>query len=204
MNYYQFIINKNLRFFEQLKCFLVFLVIFIPIVFLTLFIKDFSSIIFQALLFTNGLFMWTFIEYNLHRFWMHDKKNSHLTIVKTHNHHHSHPNDIAVTGVHRVGMVLLMIILLFLSWKFQNYFTVFAGLVTGLIMYFLMHRILHLPVAQKLFKKLCRYHIYHHCKYYNTCFGISVPWWDDIFGTVPQNPQLTQKVIDFYFKDHHH
>lgn len=204
MNYYQSIINKNINFFEQLKCFLVFLLLFMPLVLITLISENISVLIFQFFLFGNGFFIWTFIEYNLHRFWMHDKKNSHLSIVKTHNHHHAHPTDIVITNVHRFGMVVIMVILLVLSWKLQNYFTLITGLVSGLIIYFLMHRVLHLPVAQKIFKKLCRYHIYHHCKYYNTCFGISVPWWDDIFGTVPRNPQLTQKVIDFYFKDHHH
>jgi sterol desaturase/sphingolipid hydroxylase (fatty acid hydroxylase superfamily) len=204
MNYYQNIIDQNKSLFVQLKCFLIFLLFVIPLILITLVIKDYSILLFQLLLFSLGFFLWTFIEYNLHRFWMHDKKNSHLSIVKTHNHHHAHPTEIIVTNIHRFAMGAIMIIILFLSWKFYNYFTVFAGLVSGVIIYFLMHRILHLPIAQKIFRKLCRYHIYHHCKYYNTCFGISVPWWDDILGTVPQNPKLSQKVIEFYFNEHHH
>ena len=62
-----------------------------------------------------------------------------------------------------------------------------------------MHQFIHLKLAQKIFRKLVRYHIYHHCKYPNSCFGISVPWWDDLFNTVPPAPKITQRIIDFYF-----
>ncbi len=204
MTYYQSIIKQNQKIIDQLKCCAVFLWIIIPFCALAFLIQDYSMLLYQLILFFGGWFFWTFIEYNLHRFWMHDKKNSHAAIVKTHNHHHTHPGELKVTAFHRYIMVLIMVILIYFSFVLKNHFTFFAGMVSGLICYFLMHKILHTTIAQKVFKKLWRYHIYHHCKYPNACFGISVPWWDDIFGTVPQSPQITQKIIDFYFKDHHH
>ncbi len=204
MTYYQSIIKQNQKIIDQLKCFAVFLWIIIPFCALAFLIQDYSMLLYQLILFFGGWFIWTFIEYNLHRFWMHDKKNAHSSIVKTHNHHHAHPTEIVVTALHRLVIILLMGLFIVTSYWLQNYFTLLAGIFCGLMGYFIMHKLLHLPIAQKIFQKLCRYHIYHHCKYHNACFGISVPWWDDIFGTVPQSPQITQKIIDFYFKDHHH
>ena len=122
-------------------------------------------------------------------------------MAQTHHHHHTHPTEIVVTNIQRLIMVVVVVILLVVARRLDDYFTAVVGLFFGIAGYFMMHQFLHLKVSQKVFKKLVRYHIYHHCKYPNTCFGISVPWWDDIFKTVPTAPKLTPRIIDFYFKE---
>jgi sterol desaturase/sphingolipid hydroxylase (fatty acid hydroxylase superfamily) len=63
-----------------------------------------------------------------------------------------------------------------------------------------MHFLLHQKAAQNFFKKLVKYHIYHHCKYHDKCYGVSVTWWDDLFGTVPgKSCSVSQRIINFYF-----
>ena len=163
-------------------------------------VRSHSSLMFHGLLFAIGWYSWTFFEYILHRFYMHNK-NDHFALSKTHQHHHTHPNEIAFKAIHRLVMVLIIGVLILISAQLNNYFTLLAGFMFGIEGYLFMHRILHLKSAQRLLKKQVRYHIYHHCKYPHTCFGISVTWWDDIFRTVPYKPKINQRVIDFYFRD---
>jgi sterol desaturase/sphingolipid hydroxylase (fatty acid hydroxylase superfamily) len=128
-------------------------------------------------------------------------KSSQSPLAKTHHHHHTHPTELAVTDLHRIAIVPVLAALVAIAVLLNNYFTPIVGFCFGIEGYFLMHRMLHVKTGQRMFKKLVRYHMYHHCKYPQTCFGISVPWWDDVFKTVPSTPKLTQRIIDFYFND---
>jgi 4-hydroxysphinganine ceramide fatty acyl 2-hydroxylase len=131
---------------------------------------------------------------------MHDK-NSNSAMTQIHVHHHSHPTEWVVTNFHRIGMIAVLVVLILIANYLDNYFT-FFGFCFGIEGYFVVHELIHLRIGQKVFRKLVRYHIYHHCKYTETCFGVTVPWWDDIFKTVPKAPKITQRIIDFYFNDH--
>jgi sterol desaturase/sphingolipid hydroxylase (fatty acid hydroxylase superfamily) len=173
----------------------------LPLIAFIVFIRHTSTEVFQSLLFLTGWCTWTFVEYILHRFWMHDK-DSDSSMAQTHHYHHTHPTEIIVTNVHRALMIVFLIALVFVAACLNDYFTFLVGFCFGIVGYFWMHQFLHLKIGQKVFKRLVRYHIYHHCKYPSTCFGISVPWWDDLFKTVPASPKITQRIIDFYFKGH--
>ena len=116
-------------------------------------------------------------------------------------HHHKHPTELVVTNFHRVAMIAVLAALVLVANWLNDYFTLFVGFCFGVEAYFLVHRLIHLRIGQRIFKKLVRYHIYHHCKYTDTCFGVTVPWWDDFFKTVPKAPKVTQRIIDFYFND---
>lgn len=199
MNLHYFIMERYGDWYPKLRGFAFFLTILLPSVFLPSLVRAHSPVAYHALLFLTGWFIWTFVEYILHRFYMHDR-NSHSALMKTHQHHHNHPTELLVTAVHRMAMLPILGVLISIAIFLNNYFTLIVGFCFGIEGYFLIHRILHLKQSEKLFRKLVRYHIYHHCKYPNTCFGISVTWWDDIFNTVPQNPKITQRIIDFYFK----
>src|SRR5206468_6007187 len=104
---------------------------------------------------------------------------------------------------HRVLMFLLCATVSLLALRIGGYLAFLDGICFGALGYFLMHWFLHHRISQQLFKKLLRYHIYHHCKYPNTCFGISVTWWDDLFHTVPDRPVITDRIVDFYFEGKH-
>jgi hypothetical protein len=198
---YYFILKGYRKNHEQAKCISSFGMMLLPIFALQIMIRYAYPGIFHALLFLTGWCTWTFAEYILHRFWMHDK-NSGSAIARTHHHHHTHPTELVVTNFHRAAMMIILAFFVLIAIRLNNYFTFFPGFLFGLEGYFLMHRLLHLKITQRVFKKLVRYHIYHHCKYPNTCFGISVPWWDDLFCTVPKDPNITERIIDFYFKGH--
>jgi sterol desaturase/sphingolipid hydroxylase (fatty acid hydroxylase superfamily) len=199
MHLYYFMIKRCKQSYQQAKCIFIFAVILLPLVIISDILRNASPVIFHAILFLSGWVTWTFTEYILHRFWMHDK-NSNSSIAQTHYYHHTHPTEIIVTSFHRIAMAIMLVVLILIAGYLNNYFTFLVGFLFGLESYFLMHQFLHLKITQQIFKRLVRYHIYHHCKYPNTCFGVCVPWWDDLFKTVPKEPKITQRIIDFYFK----
>jgi hypothetical protein len=200
MYLYYFLMKRFRNSYLQARGNFLFFFMLLMALIVTVIVRSISSMAFHSLLFLTGWYCWTFTEYILHRFYMHDK-NPGSTLAKTHHHHHTHPTELMITNVHRIAMAFVLAALAVVAFLLNGYFTFVTGFCFGIEGYFIMHRILHLKVSQRLFKKLVRYHIYHHCKYPNTCFGISVPWWDDIFKTVPNNPKISQRIIDFYFSD---
>lgn len=198
MEFYYVMMNRFDRLYCQLRYIFFFVLVLIPVLAATGLVRLYSVPLCQLLLLLEGWVTWTFVEYLLHRFPMHSKdSDSHM--AKAHHHHHSHPTEMAIKPWHRLVMFVMLTVVFWIAFVLRNYFTLFAGIGAGVMGYVLMHWLLHQRLAQRLFKRLVRYHIYHHCKYPNTCFGISVTWWDDLFGTVPKNPMISQRIIDFYF-----
>lgn len=199
MHFYNFMLTRYHRSFQQPKCIILFLGMMLPVIGFIVLFRQVLPIAFHGLLLLVGWCTWTFVEYILHRFWMHDRSSS-SRMTEYHQHHHSHPTERVVTNTHRIMMIAVLGALAMVAVRLDNYFTFFVGFCFGTEGYFLMHELIHLKVGQRVFKKLVRYHIYHHCKYPNSCYGVSVTWWDDLFKTVPAAPILTERIIDFYFK----
>ncbi|HZI69093.1 MAG TPA: DUF6134 family protein, partial [Hanamia sp.] len=200
--------KKERRIDSPLACIVVFLVLLVWLILIGK-LKCFTS--WQAMyvyLFLLGWYSWTFVEYMFHRFLWHSKQtNKANSQSDTFNHlyHHRHPTEIKTSVFARTLLITGSLFLIIISIWIHNYFTLLVGFSCGFAGYNLTHLLLHKKIAQKFFPKKVRYHIYHHCKYPDTCFGISVTWWDDLFGTVPiQKKLIAPKVIDFYFgkKDH--
>ena len=185
------------------NCLGCFLIIISPVIIASFLLRNTSPIAFHILLFASGWFAWTFSEYMLHRFWMHfsDKHNK-KGITHSHLYHHHHPTEIRVNFFHRLMMAVIAASLIALSIILKNYFTFLTGFYFGLSGFFFMHYVLHQGWSRKIFSNLVSYHIYHHCKYPEHCFGISVTWWDRIFGTAPaKEAVIPQKIIDFYYNE---
>ena len=156
-------------------------------------------------LFFLGWFSWTFLEYVFHRFVWHSKTTNSAnskTDTSSHLYHHQHPTKIKMSRLTRFLLICGSVLLVFLSICMRDYFAIIAGFVCGFTIYNLTHWLLHQKFSQKNFPKKVRYHIYHHCRYPDKCFGISVSWWDDFFGTVPKKESMIPpKIIDFYFRE---
>ena len=200
MNFYQFLIARYTHLNEQAKCFSHYFFIMTAYAML-LWLLPTERWFLAINLFFSGWFTWTFFEYVLHRFWMHDKeKGDDSPMAQRHHHHHTHPTDIKVTAFQRSMLLLIVFALVSLSLWFVIYFLVIAGFVFGFAGYTMMHWILHQRWSAKLFPRMQKFHIYHHCKFPNSCYGISVCWWDLWFKTVPPGePVLLKRIIDFYF-----
>lgn len=145
-----------------------------------------------------GYLTWTFTEYYLHRFVMHNSKNKSF---KTHMHHHKHPTDIKITGLQRTVFFLTGIALLTLAFYLNNYFTFFVGFYFGFVIYTVLHVILHHRFGKYILPKVQIAHIHHHGKYPETGYSFSTILWDYMFGTMaPKDAVITEQMKNFYFK----
>jgi sterol desaturase/sphingolipid hydroxylase (fatty acid hydroxylase superfamily) len=161
-----------------------------------------NRIIFHALLLCMGWFCWAYTEYFVHRFVMHnrDQKNG-IGKMLNHTHHHTDPEDIRISNIHRALLIVISATFVILSARADNYLTVFCGYIVGFTIYSFMHVVLHHKWSQRIFPALHRFHIMHHCKYTDKCFGVVFTGWDYLFGTVPVNDiEVTARIKQFYYK----
>jgi len=204
MNYYYFTRRLYERYAKQFYCYTVYLVPAIAFFIFSWLLRE-DALSFFAIVFVWGWISWTFIEYIMHRFWMHDKP--HVAGEKdfaNHQYHHTHPTEIKIKPVHRLLMFCGVVLLIGAAILFQNYFTFISGFATGFVGYTFMHVVLHKKWSAKLFPKLQEFHVYHHCKYPNRCFGVTTILWDVVFNTTPPpNAKISNRIRDFYFGQEH-
>ena len=178
------------------------LAMMIPVLFVAECVRRYSSFIFHLWLLTTGCIYWTGCEYYFHRFIMHDSnQRKGVARLLNHSHHHSDPPDIRVTTPHRLFMITGSGILVALSIWFNNYFTLFCGYFVGFTIFCLMHVVLHHSWSKKIFPHLHQFHIHHHCGHPDKCFGVTLTWWDHLFGTMPDRERkISDRILRFYYK----
>lgn len=161
-----------------------------------------ASWAFHLLLFAGGWLLWTWVEYHVHRFLMHPKNDNRKTgTSRTHQHHHKQPSELEVTLLYRILLFIFNCGVVTIAHRLNNYFTFFAGFSWGSAAFCYIHYLLHCKWTRRFMPHHHRFHIYHHCKYTNKCFGVSVSWWDHFFGTVPEkNKEISERIIAFYYK----
>ncbi len=144
------------------------------------------------ILFVSGLLAFTLIEYIMHRFVFHltpktEKQEKFAYTV--HGVHHDYPKD-----KDRLAMPPLLSILLstgfFFLFKLMMGNLAFAflpGFVVGYASYLWVHYMVHaFQPPKNFFKVLWIHHGIHHYKDPENAFGVSSPFWDVIFGTMPK------------------
>ncbi|EDO17766.1 hypothetical protein Kpol_541p9 [Vanderwaltozyma polyspora DSM 70294] len=155
--------------------------------------------IFAGFLFCLGIFVWTLIEYCLHRFLFHlddwvPQHNIFYTLhFLLHGVHHYLPMDqyrlvvppalflVLCTPIYKLVFGLLP-----LYWAYAG----FAGGLLGYICYDLTHYFIHHVKLPKFMRKVKKHHLEHHYKNYQLGFGVSNYFWDKVFGTYlgPDSP----------------
>jgi sterol desaturase/sphingolipid hydroxylase (fatty acid hydroxylase superfamily) len=156
--------------------------------------------IFQLLAFAGGLFCWTFIEYAVHRFWLHRKNRDHY---HTSNHalHHIHPESVYTPAGKRILITSIAFIILLAGIFYSKYLYLPAGIIAGYAVYGYVHVWLHQPWAEKRMNRLYRFHIMHHVGGTACCFGVTFTWWDKVFNTVPVTEKsISEKARNFFFR----
>ncbi|KAJ5491320.1 Ceramide very long chain fatty acid hydroxylase SCS7 [Penicillium diatomitis] len=142
----------------------------------------------------GGVFIWTLVEYLLHRFlfhldkWLPDNRVGLTLHFLLHGIHHYLPMD-------RYRLVMPPTLFLILAWPFwklahavffYNWFAatqVFCGGVFGYVCYDLTHYFIHHRNLPMHYKELKKYHLAHHYADYENGFGVTSRFWDKIFGT---------------------
>lgn len=152
-----------------------------------------SSVVSFILRFVCGFFLWTFIEYAIHRFVYHfEAKSTRGTafIFLMHGIHHRTPRDTSrlvsppVVSLFASTLILLCYRMIF-GESFEGYF---AGTMLGYLVYDLIHFAIHyFNWNMAVFKFLKKYHFSHHYLDGSKAFGVSSPLWDFVFKTTPRN-----------------
>lgn len=146
----------------------------------------------MATMVSSGIFVWTLLEYTLHRFLFHIKTKSYwgnTAHYLLHGCHHKHPMD----GLRLVFPPAATAILLIPFYKLIKLIStpstapaLFGGGLLGYVMYDCTHYYLHHGQPTKdPARNLKRYHLNHHFRIQNKGFGITSSLWDKVFGTLP-------------------
>ncbi|MDB5152862.1 MAG: fatty acid hydroxylase [Mucilaginibacter sp.] len=172
--------------------FLVPVYIFMPViiycVYRALFIDNIELSAFFGL-FMLGLFIWTFVEYIMHRFVFHyvpaNKPWAQRIHFIFHGVHHDYPSD-AKRLVLPPSVSIPLATLFYFGFKAilpVNYvFGFFPGFILGYLFYDLSHyAIHHFNFKGSIWKKIKQHHMLHHYQDPDKGYGVSSPFWDKIF-----------------------
>jgi len=143
-------------------------------------------------LFLAGTFVFTLVEYTMHRFVFHigtkTKKREKFQYT-IHGVHHEFPKDKERLAMPPIMSITISTVLLFVFKIFlgEMVFSFLPGFLVGYAWYLFMHYILHSYKAPKgMFNFMWANHAVHHYKDQTKAFGVTNPVWDLIFGTLPK------------------
>lgn len=139
-----------------------------------------------------GLFVFTFVEYMMHKHFFHMEPNTPIKDklqYTVHGVHHDYPKDkdrLAMPPF--VSAAYAAIFYLVFRLTMGDYALYFLpGFLTGYAAYLGVHFIVHAYNPPKnMFKALWVNHAIHHYKDPDVSFGVSSPLWDILLGTMPK------------------
>lgn len=172
-----------------------------------------------ALLYTGGLIFWTVLEYTIHRFGFHVGKKAErqvqdavgrlpsgsgaLKVLRgweqtryflAHGVHHTHPNDsrrLVMPPVVSIPLALMFHRVLYVLFGPVDFLPAFAGLVSGYVIYDMLHHAVHhVRPRTALGRYLKKHHFRHHYQDPDKNFGVTSPFWDVVCGTL--SPRRTE------------
>jgi dihydroceramide fatty acyl 2-hydroxylase len=158
-----------------------------------------SSLAYMPAGFLIGLFIWTFVEYNIHRFLFHFCPRSawqERIVFLFHGVHHAQPRlKTRLVMPPPVSIPMAAFFLLLYSLIFGQLLgapqwigPVVSGFTVGYLAYDLIHYATHhLPMRHGYAKYLKRHHMLHHYRTPDQRFGVSSPIWDWVYGTLPKD-----------------
>ncbi|MDU0369773.1 sterol desaturase family protein [Hymenobacter endophyticus] len=142
-------------------------------------------------LFLGGWFLFTLVEYLMHRFLYHmntDTPGKAKFQYTMHGVHHEFPKDKTRLAMPPI-LTVFVASLLFFIFRFtlgNAGFGVLAGFVFGYALYLFVHYAIHVYAPPKNFLKFWwHHHAMHHYRQDEVAFGVSTTIWDHIVGTMP-------------------
>jgi dihydroceramide fatty acyl 2-hydroxylase len=145
------------------------------------------------LLVIAGVVIWTVSEYWLHRkvfHWNPDHPIGRRLHFIIHGVHHDHPNDkmrLVMPPGASIPLAALFFAVFWLIFGLPTGLPLFAGFLIGYLIYDYMHYYLHHFVPKSNFgKRLREHHMRHHFQDHRYGFGVSTPFWDAVFRTLPR------------------
>ena len=166
------------------------LIVYVPVIIYCIY-KAFATslgvITFFEML-AGGLFVWTFVEYILHRFIFHympkPKWAQRLHFI-FHGVHHDYPSDAKRLVMPPSASIPLAVgfYFLFNALLPANYvYGFFPGFIVGYLVYDISHyAIHHFNFKANFWKKIKQHHMLHHYQDPTKGYGVSSPLWDKVF-----------------------
>ncbi len=145
-----------------------------------------------------GYCIWTLFEYWLHRIVFHFEPEQgfgarlHWMI---HGVHHDHPNDplrLVMPPAASIPLAVVVVGSIFVAAGSVHAPAVAGGFLAGYLIYDEIHYALHHHTpSSRLGKRLRELHMRHHFQDDDKGFGISAPYWDVVFRTLPERHNET-------------
>ncbi len=146
-----------------------------------------------------GYAIWTLFEYWLHRLVFHFEPEEGLGARMhwiIHGVHHDHPNDpmrLVMPPAVSIPLGAGVFGLMYLIAGHRYAPGLGAGFFAGYLVYDMMHYYLHhFAPRSSLGRTLRERHMRHHFQDDTKGFGISAPYWDDVFRTSPRAKRSSQ------------
>jgi len=170
------------------------LIIYLPLVtyFLYLSISTYSvSFVNIFFLVVAGIFVWTFIEYVLHKYIFHfDAKSEFGKKIHFifHGVHHDYPSDSRrLVMPPSVSIPLAALFYFIFRYLVGEVYVLpfFSGFIIGYLFYDLTHyAIHHFNMHSKFWLEIKNHHMLHHYHDQDKGYGVSSPLWDLVFGSM--------------------
>ncbi|WEW54680.1 fatty acid alpha-hydroxylase [Emydomyces testavorans] len=157
-------------------------------------IAGLQNVMMGGIYWVTGLFIWTLVEYGLHRCLFHideylpDNRVGLSLHFLLHGIHHYLPMD-----KYRLVMPPALFLILAVPFYhlahfvfFYNWYaavTVYSGGIFGYVCYDMTHYFLHHRNLPSYYRSLKKYHLQHHFADYDNGFGVTSRFWDRVFGT---------------------
>jgi sterol desaturase/sphingolipid hydroxylase (fatty acid hydroxylase superfamily) len=152
-------------------------------------------------LFVGGYALWTLFEYWLHRLVFHFEPDKGLGARLhwiIHGVHHDHPNDplrLVMPPAVSVPLAAGIFWLLYAIAGSHYAPSLAAGFFAGYLVYDMTHYYLHhFRPRGRLARALRERHMRHHFQDDTKGFGISAPYWDEVFRTSPQGRRSSERA----------
>jgi 4-hydroxysphinganine ceramide fatty acyl 2-hydroxylase len=170
------------------------LYIFVPVIifctYKALFLTPIGLVTYLEL-FILGLFVWTFVEYIMHRFVFHymppDKPWAMRMHFIFHGVHHDYPSDakrLVLPPSVSIPLATIFYLLFKAILPVNDVFGFFPGFILGYLVYDISHyAIHHFNFKGSVWKKIKQHHMLHHYQDPAKGYGVSSPFWDKIFGS---------------------
>jgi sterol desaturase/sphingolipid hydroxylase (fatty acid hydroxylase superfamily) len=141
-----------------------------------------------------GYALWTLLEYWLHRIVFHfappDGWGARLHWI-IHGVHHEHPNDplrLVMPPAVSVPLALLMFAIFYFALGSGTAPALASGFYAGYLVYDMTHFYVHHGHPRSRITRLLRErHMRHHFQDDTRGFGVSAPYWDNVFRTAPRS-----------------
>jgi 4-hydroxysphinganine ceramide fatty acyl 2-hydroxylase len=150
-------------------------------------------------LFIVGAAFFTLVEYLVHRFFYHmgtdSPRKARLQYV-FHGVHHDHPRDKKRLALPPLMSVMVASMFVGIFWLVMGDpgIAFGGGFMTGYATYLLAHYAIHVYSPPKNFlASIWKHHNLHHYVGDTGAFGVSSPFWDHVFGTMPVDPLKKKK-----------